>query len=258
MTSTVYEDPESALSGYESMRSDGARGLPALPRRCKTANTYRSARRVRVVTRRRVNNSVYFVFIIVCLAILVAMAAYVIIGIEGLKYTRYNSKDVGPDGSKRLEDIDQKLNQISSAVNTIMNALTYSVPSVLSTYRTSLLNRINHLATELKEAARMNNVDLDVKWGSNRTVLLKTGSRFHQLNTRELTTKNTLVTSYPRMPTIIPKVDKKPPSFYPLMKVDSDQDLNEKVKAVTKIFHDMSVTKDSQDEAIWNLNPASK
>nr|WIU81512.1 transmembrane protein [Mus musculus jeilongvirus]WPV62475.1 MAG: transmembrane protein [Jun jeilongvirus] len=258
MTSTVYEDPESALSGYESMRSDGTRALPTLPRRCKTVNTYRSGRRVRVISRRRLNNSVYFIFIIVCLALLVAMASYIIISVESLKYNRHTYKEGGIDGNKKMDDMDQKINQISSAVNTIMNALTYSVPSVLSTYRTSLLNRINHLATELKEAARMNNVDLDVKWGSNRTVLLKTGSRFHQINQRDLTTKTSIVTNYPKVPTIIPRIDKKPPSFYPLTKVDSDKDLNEKIKAVTKIFYDLSVTKESQDEAVWNLNPINK
>uniref|UniRef100_A0AAU7E3K6 Transmembrane protein n=1 Tax=Mus rat paramyxovirus TaxID=3141895 RepID=A0AAU7E3K6_9MONO len=183
------------------------------------------------------------------------MGAYLIIAIENLKYLKF-AHTTAPE-CKMTENAEERLSQMSTAVNTMMNSLTYTLPTVLNTQKATLLARMNHLVTEIKEVARLNNVDLNVRMGTNKTVALKTGNHGHTIHPRALTTLAPYTTKRIETFTLVPKTPKKYPGFYPMVKVDDAASLENRVIAVTKIFGDKGLDEESRYQTVWNLNPSN-
>ncbi|UOL48923.1 transmembrane protein [Wufeng Apodemus chevrieri jeilongvirus 1] len=172
---TDYEEPNSGLSGYGSMsnrshiyKASQIRGTPHYARP-------RSIRRLGSTSTRGGGVIIYFAFTIVICAFNLAATCYLIVTSE----VRPPNCGSGSKESKTSETMSfsDQLDQMSSSINTMMTALTYTLPQVLNTNKLSLQNRLNHLATELRDLIRMNSLELDVKLALNRSIQLRSGSR---------------------------------------------------------------------------------
>nr|WGJ83476.1 transmembrane protein [Jeilongvirus beilongi] len=248
-----YEDPASMPSCYGSMRSSGATYKATQIRRPYQNGIPRSLKSGYSIATARKNTNIYFAFILFVSSVNMAMLCYIIISME--------AKNCAPErpATRPLPKVDNQncpeLDQISSSINTMMHALTYTLPQVLTSNKHALVSRLNHLAFELRETVRMNNLDLNVRLGLNRTIALRTGS-----NTAKITATSSGpigATKPPLVPvfTLVPPRATSRVMFYPLMKGEGNMMSDENLENVRRLNKHHNPNNGGMQDDIAVLNP---
>nr|QIM74057.1 transmembrane protein [Paramyxoviridae sp.] len=248
-----YEDPASLPSCYGSMNSSRITYKAAQVRRPHPYHTTRSSRLSRTSIKQGKSLNIYFAFVLFVSSVNMAMLCYITITLE----SRVPSSD--KQSIRPLPKTDStscpEMDQVVSSINTMMNALTYTLPQVLTSNKHSLITRMNHLVTEIKDFVKMNNLDLNVRLGLNRTIALRTGNSSKK---DEVTAgASPRATKPPWSPpiTLIPPKPTNRLAFYPLRSSDnqaSDESIYQKVKALNT--HHNPKNGDIESD-INNLNP---
>nr|QXU63466.1 TM protein [Jeilongvirus sp.] len=172
---TDYEEPNSIPSGYGSLSSRSPVYKASQVRGASYYTRSRPIRRLGHVSRSNGNTLIYFVFTIILCAFNLAATCYLIVTTEN-KVTSCVSPPRGP----KLEGgigVTEQLDHMASSINTMMTALTYTLPQVLNTNKLSLQAQLNHMASEIREIIKLNSLELDVKLALNRTIQLRTGHK---------------------------------------------------------------------------------
>nr|WOF00911.1 transmembrane protein [Jeilongvirus sp.] len=251
--SSDYEDPASIPSCYGSMSSSRTTYKSSQLRRSPPALAPKHVRLSRSSNIRNRSYNIYFAFVIFVCSINMALLCYITIAIES-KCQQAEKPSIRPLPKAEASNCPET-DQIVSSINTMMNALTYTLPQVLTANKHSLITRMNHLVLEIKDLVKMNNLDLNVKLGINRTIALRTGNNGKQ---------ETAVSSVPQRPTkppVVPSITLIPAKptnkvmFYPLVKnhvANLDDSYFDNIKRLN--LHHNPEKGELQDD-IANLNP---
>ncbi|WJL29486.1 transmembrane protein [Ninapo virus] len=250
-----YEDPGSFQSGYGSMRHSSQGGKVTYIRRTPKYAYARSLRGSRDLPAKGTGVTMYFGFIVMLCALNLAATCYLIVSNE----TRGSQQTQLPDscGTVVPSDVTESLEHLKSNVNTMMTALTYTLPQVLNNNKLSIQTRLSLMASEIRDILRRNYMNLDVKFGLNRTVILKTGQSGN-LGTLPTTPREGVPHPTDKdqsLVTLVPRIDHPRTRDLPFTKVDTDSELDKKVK-ITPFYQTKS---DHYDEDRLNdltlLNP---
>nr|WPV62368.1 MAG: transmembrane protein [Jeilongvirus beilongi] len=249
-----YEDPASIPSCYGSMNSSRTTYKSTQLRRPYPLQTTKNLRFSRTSHRSDRNFNLYFAFILFVSSVNMAMLCYLIIAME----TRCQQLEKQP--SRPLPKVESagcpEMDQLVSSINTMMNALTYTLPQVLTSNKHSLITRMNHLVMEIKDAVRSNTLDLSVRLGLNRTIALKTGSNVRKEDS--VVNTSTRPTKPPWMPpvTLIPPKTTNRLAFYPLVRSEAEQHNKDLLQNVKNFNLHHNEKNGDLDADIGNMNPA--
>lgn len=255
---TDYEEPNSGISGYGSLSSRQHIYKASQIRGTSHYARPRSIRRLGSKVSTGNGMIAYFVFTIIVCAFNLAATCYLIVTSETRSSSCFTqTKQPKPTGGIEISD---QIDQLMSSVNTMMTALTYTLPQVLNTNKLSLQTRLNHLASEMRDLIRMNSLELDVKLALNRSILLKSGSKNHQTNnwTKENMKPLPTMNPYHRIVTLVPRKVPTPRGNLPFTKL-RDPDINPKVVGYTTTLdvetHDDTA---SRNDDYTNMAPLFK
>nr|QIM74049.1 transmembrane protein [Paramyxoviridae sp.] len=249
-----YEDPASLPSCYGSMGSSHAPYKATQIRRSHASSAARYIRGSRSAVRSERSYNIYFAFILFVSSINLAMLCYVIITLESrVQFPAAGTTKPLPkvEGSN-CADMDQLL----SSVNTVINAISYTLPQVLTSNKHSLITRMNHLVMEIKDIVRANNLDLNVKLGLNRTIALRTGNHFDKDgSTSSARPKPTKPPWTPRV-TLLPVRPTNKVMFYPLREAGTFTTDDKIFDSIRRLNQHHNNGNGDIEHDISNMNPA--
>lgn len=219
-----YEEPTTCGSGYESMRSST---LTYKSTQIRPPFRPLPSRRLKMVRPRNAQNNyglVLLVMIMITQLFTFATICYMLVVSEGKGQTPCKV-----DGSKiklDTQQIENQMNQISASLNTVINAISYTLPQVLNSNKIAMSQRLNYMIHELREIVRLNAIDLDLRLGTNRSLSFRSGSNKNnqKSSTRHLSTVAPYVTAKPV--TLIPRLNPTGRPGLPLTKVHDDKELD--------------------------------
>lgn len=250
-----YEEPASVQSGYGSMRHSSHSGKITYIRRTPKYAYPRSIRGSRDLPSKSNGLTIYFAFIVVICALNLAATCYLVVSSETKICNHVQSSS--PQTTEHPASVADTLEQLKSNINTMMTALTYTLPQVLHNNKIALQTKMNFMATDLKDILRRGYMNLDVKFGLNRTVVLKTGQTTSQETTAASDGGMTIGSNGkdPGLVTLIPRVDHPRTRDLPFTSVDQDSEVDRRVGFTP--FYQRGITNDIEGRAedIAVLNP---
>ncbi|UBB42312.1 transmembrane protein [Longquan Niviventer fulvescens jeilongvirus 2] len=174
-----YDEPATLPSGYGSMRGSSIQYKAAQLRRTPNLSYTKSIRGIGSSIAERRNMTIYFAFIVAICSINLAITVYLVISVESKMSSNAQRPMLPIVPGKGKGDND--LEQVISSTNTMLHALTYTLPQVLTSNKHAIVTRLNHLVYEIKEIVKLNSIDFNVRFNTNKSVVLKTGSQHKQL-----------------------------------------------------------------------------
>ncbi|ATP66851.1 transmembrane protein [Rodent paramyxovirus] len=250
-----YEEPTSIQSGYGSMRHSSHSGKITYVRRTPKYTYARSIRGSRDISSKSNGLTIYFAFIVVICALNMAATCYLIVSNETRSCS--HTQPSNPSTTDHPANVAESLEQLKSNINTMMTALTYTLPQVLHNNKIALQTRLNFLATDIKDTLRRGYMNLDVKFGLNRTVVLKTGQAASQETTAVadggVTTGSSGKDS--GLVTLVPRIEHPRTRDLPFTKVDQDSEVDRKVGFTPFYQRGVSHSMEGRTEDIAVLNP---
>lgn len=248
-----YDEPTAPPSGYGSMRSTTYQYKASQLRRTPTFAHTKSIRGSGSIFTERRNITIYFVFIIVIISLNFAMSVYLIIAEETRNsYPLCKIKDgMKAESTKNEPDIEQ----VISSVNTMLHALTYTLPQVLNNNRHAILTRMNHLIYEMKEIVKLNNIDFNVRFNTNKSVILRTGQQSKNLKDSPSVQPPTTSSWLLKPITIIPRKNPFTSDNLPFTKLPGKSQLSSKVRNVKNLNIRHRDDQRSRDEDYALFNP---
>lgn len=243
---TIYEDRVSESNYYETPPTSST-----IYKATQLRRMYRPRYSNRSVCAMRAKSNTSYGTIVTVMSLTIQIfvfvtTCYLLVTIEGK-----NDQACRVDGTKvriDFKELDERLDQLNTNVNTLMNAITFTLPQVLNSNRGQVIQRINYLMHEIREIMKLNAMSLDVKMGMNKTLNFRTGSNSmrHPKFTTESPKVTTMRAHIPDDITLVPKIRGTAIPFYPLTKLKDDEidnqvpshDLNddETAAAASKLF----------------------
>ncbi|WJL29495.1 transmembrane protein [Denotus virus] len=229
---TEYEDVD-ATTGGSSYESSKFSNLTYKASQLRSSNRSLPTRRVRIIRPKSNRTDYTFILLIINLVVQVfnfSTLCYLVITNESK--TSLNCKQTPGKVNVDLAQLEDKINHLTASTSTLMNAVSYTLPQVLTANKVAMTQRLNYMISELREIMKLNKIDLDLRLGANRSLTFKSGS--NGSNSKVLPDPTVLhpkATKYPDV-TLVPKPRATIHPNLPLTKVHSGQELDSITKGV--------------------------
>nr|UQM99555.1 transmembrane protein [Pohorje myodes paramyxovirus 1] len=221
---TIYEDKVSEPTYYETTSS-----APAIYKATQLRRGQRYRYNARTIQNIKTKEGTAYSTVITAIGLTIQVFVFVTLCYLLITYENADRRGCRIDGTKvkiDFKDLDERLDQLNMNVNTLLNAITFTLPQVLNTNRGQIIQRINYLMHEMRELIKLNSMTLDVRMGLNKTLNFKTGGS--NMNIVKATTE-VYRTTTPRSATdhditLVPRFRHTAIPFYPLTKVDTEEE----------------------------------
>ncbi|UQM99537.1 transmembrane protein [Ninove microtus virus] len=225
---TDYEEPTTCGSGYDSVRPS------TITYKASTARSnYRAStpRRVRIVKGQKFNQGYSMVIMVIILAVQMftfATLCYMLISFEGRQGQgcKWDSTKVKID----IPAFEEKLNQVAASVNTLINAVSFTLPQVLNNNKAVITQRMNYMISELREIVKLNALNVDLRMGLNKSFSFRSGHGMKAEKVSIRPTSSTALTTRVVPYTLVPPSHHTHRPNLPLTRVKSDGELDELTK----------------------------
>lgn len=209
-----YEVPETLSGGYGSMRSGKHIYKSAQLRRSGNGSYNCNSRGFGQLSAPSNALTPLLGLVLVVLSVNFALSVYIVIAIES-KQAAFSGVD-RCRGGQMSDQVVEKLEHIQTSISTMMNALSYTIPQVLSNNKLLIVNKLHSMASEIRSILSSHNIDFNVKWNTNKTVTFKS-SRTSTNNFVPTRRPHVTDTGYDtRQVTIIPKMPRTKANDIPM------------------------------------------